>query len=182
MNTILMSCRNVGKYGTLNYPNFDIYEGDKIWIKGANGKGKSTLLYLILGMLKVDQGNIMKYRFLKIHMMPPVENLPVFMKTMTYVQYFERWKQTKMPSEFYQLFSIPWSLSMQHQSYGNLQKVNILTTLFGQSDIILLDEPFNHLDQKSQMQLQNYLEKTKQTIIITSHLAHQMTSFQTIEL
>ncbi|MDE6473511.1 MAG: ATP-binding cassette domain-containing protein [Clostridia bacterium] len=54
------------------------------------------------------------------------------------------------------------------------QKVKILLAqaLFGNPDILILDEPTNNLDAKSIMWLENFLLDFKNTIIIVSHNRH----------
>lgn len=67
-NNILISCSNV----TINYEkktavenvSFDICQGDYLCIVGENGSGKSTLMKGLLGLLKINSGEI-DYRLIK---------------------------------------------------------------------------------------------------------------------
>ena len=56
---------------------------------------------------------------------------------------------------------------------GN-QKVRVLLAqaLFGNPDILLLDEPTNHLDLESITWLEDYLERSENTVIVVSHDRH----------
>ena len=67
-NEILISCKNV----TINYDkkvavedvSFDICKGDYLCIVGENGSGKSTLMKGLLGLIKINSGEI-DYRLIK---------------------------------------------------------------------------------------------------------------------
>ena len=60
---ILISCKNV----SMNYDrrlavddvSFDVYKGDYLCIVGENGSGKSTLMKGILGLMKLNSGEIL---------------------------------------------------------------------------------------------------------------------------
>jgi zinc transport system ATP-binding protein len=47
-----------GNYTALKNINFTVNEGDYISIVGPNGAGKSTLIKALLGLIKIDQGQI----------------------------------------------------------------------------------------------------------------------------
>ena len=68
---------------------------------------------------------------------------------------------------------------IRNLSAGNKQKVGIISALIRETEIVILDEPFNFLDPTSQnilkKTLKQYVEDTKATIIISSHnLQHTM--------
>lgn len=54
-------------------------------------------------------------------------------------------------------------------SGGELAKVFLISTLITNSNIIILDEPLNHLDIKAITWLENYLKTLKKTLIVISH-------------
>jgi len=62
-------------------------------------------------------------------------------------------------------------------SKGNQKKVGIIATLIGRPEVIILDEPFAHLDPTTQIRLKNIIKdlahKKEVTILISSHdLSH----------
>ena len=56
--------------------SFSIQEGDKIGVVGVNGTGKSTLLRIIAGLEKNDEGQITRSRGLRLEYLPQLPDLP----------------------------------------------------------------------------------------------------------
>eukprot|EP00127_Corallochytrium_limacisporum_P004676 Clim_evm30s172 gene=Clim_evmTU30s172 len=72
------------------------------------------------------------------------------------------------------LFGLGFDEEMQNKptsdfSGGWRMRISIAQALFNQPDLLLLDEPNNHLDVEASVWLENYLRKWKNTILITSH-------------
>lgn len=69
-NQNILSLKNIKKYLGLNEifsdVSFNIHAQDKIAIVGQNGKGKTTLLKIIVGMMDFDEGEIDKSKRLRI--------------------------------------------------------------------------------------------------------------------
>ena len=57
MNKII-SIKNLSYGSILDSINLDIYEGEKLLIKGENGAGKTTLIKAITGVLKLKKNMI----------------------------------------------------------------------------------------------------------------------------
>ncbi|MDD3006017.1 MAG: ABC-F family ATP-binding cassette domain-containing protein [Candidatus Pacebacteria bacterium] len=69
-NQNILSLKNIKKYIGLRElfsdASFNVHERDKIAIVGQNGKGKTTLLKIILGAVEFDEGEIDKSKSLRI--------------------------------------------------------------------------------------------------------------------
>ncbi len=151
--------------------NLKIESKDFILISGENGKGKTTLLELILGFKKPDKGFIEKKK-LKIGYLPEVMMLPPLIKVSDYLETLARVKKDRLQEDMIHLFNIPLFKYIYQLSKGNQQKLAIITTFIGKPDLVILDEPLSGLDQVSMLVLKDYLKKKKAeglSIIVSTH-------------
>ena len=158
---------------------------------GKNGTGKSTLLYLISGLLRQQQGTILvdgisaqerKAEMLKdIFMVPEDFELPN-VSLATYV---------KMNQGFYPNFSqevldcclkdfdLPLSLKLNELSMGQKKKVFMSFALATGTRFLLMDEPTNGLDIPSKSQFRKVIANNmtdERTLIISTHQVHDVES------
>ena len=125
---------------------------------GKNGTGKSTLLYLIAGLLRPKKGSILvdgltaskRYPEMlqEIYLVPEEYNLP----NMSLANY------TKIHETFYPRFSketlnkcledfeMPTNINMKQLSMGQKKKVYMSFALATGCHLLLMDEPTNGLD------------------------------------
>lgn len=151
--------------------NLKIEAKDFILISGENGKGKTTLIELILGFKKPDKGFIDKKK-LKIGYLPEVMMLPPLIKVSDYLKTLAKVKKDRLSEDMIHLFNIPLFKYIYQLSKGNQQKLAIITTFIGKPDLVILDEPLSGLDQASMHVLKDYLKKRKAeglSIIVSTH-------------
>lgn len=128
--------------------SLEIHPCDFILISGENGKGKTTLLELILGFKKPDQGSIDKKK-LKIGYLPEVMMLPPLIKVSDYLETLAKVKKDVLSEELIHMFDIPLFKYIHQLSKGNQQKLAIISTFIGKPDLVILDEPLSGLDELS---------------------------------
>lgn len=148
-----------------------IEKQDFIVISGENGRGKTTLLELILGFKRPDSGSVDKKK-LKIGYLPEVMMLPPLIKVSDYLETLARVKRDKISEDLLHLFKIPLFKYIYQLSKGNKQRLAIVSTFIGKPDLIILDEPLSGLDQESRKKLKAYLIEKKEeglSIIISTH-------------
>lgn len=151
--------------------NLIIKPYDFIVVSGENGKGKTTLLELILGFKKPDLGCVEKKK-LKIGYLPEIMMLPPLIKVSEYLETLARVKKDAVSEELLHLFDIPLFKYIYQLSKGNQQKLAIISTFIGKPDLIILDEPLTGLDQQSRQVLKTYLKSRKESglsILISTH-------------
>lgn len=176
--------------------NLDVYEGDYVGIVGPNGSAKSTLLKLMLNILKPQQGNIEIFG----------KNIEKFkdwgkigyvaQKATSFNTSFPATVEEVVGANLYSHIGLFRRLNQAHReliqealkvvgmdSYckrliGNLsggqqQKVFIARALVSAPKVIFLDEPTVGIDLKSQGEFYNLLEKLNKemgiTIVMISH-------------
>ena len=149
--------------------SFDIKRCDFIGLFGPNGAGKTTLIKLLLGILKPSFGNIHFIKTLKIGYVPQKQNddnyFPASVSEILGI------KNLSGENNCFNLIDIKSKL-FNTLSGGQKQKVIISLSLIDKPDLIILDEPTNGLDLKSQNILFNHLHSINSSgvsVILISH-------------
>lgn len=142
-------------------------------IKGENGIGKSTLFKSILNQVKysgyIEVEGVISY-VPEDSIFPPYMSVIDFLTTFSCLTSKDSEIVTKI-DEFLDIFKIS---SIKYAQLGSLskgqkQKVNLIQGLISKSDILLIDEPLNALDDESKETLINLLDKDNRLSIIISH-------------
>lgn len=137
--------------------NLMIEPADFVLISGENGKGKTTLIELILGFKKPDLGSVDKKK-LKIGYLPEVMMLPPLIKVSEYLETLAKVKKDVLSEELIHMFDIPLFKYIHQLSKGNQQKLAIISTFIGKPDLVILDEPLSGLDVKSIRDLIDFIK------------------------
>ena len=156
---------------------FGVYEGDKIGIIAKNGTGKSTLLKLIAGKESPDSGNIIFRNGLRVGIL---EQTPVFGTDMTVMDYcldvdhhiheedaqnyVDRTRQLLSQLDIYDTEARIATLSG-----GQAKRVALAKVILSEPDLIILDEPTNHLDIGVIEWLENWLTRSRVTLLMVTH-------------
>lgn len=149
--------------------NFEIHAGERIWVRGANGAGKSTFLKLLSGALPSE--SIERVEGLEIAM---VSQEPTW-KTGYIYEEFEETVNNPIYDRFLELcdhFEMPENFlerPLQTYSSGELKKVNIARALAEEHHIILFDEPLNYMDTYFSEQLEAAILSYQPTIVFVEH-------------
>ena len=172
--------------------SFDITEGQIVGLLGPNGAGKTTTFYSILGLIKIDSGNVFLHDK-NITMMPvhrraevgigylPQEpsifrNLSVRSNILGVAE--NNFSKGKELDDFYRNTIKEFDLvSIEHSmgftlSGGQRRKVEIARCLAAKPRLILLDEPFAGIDPLAIEDIKNVLTKLSNkgiSILITDH-------------
>lgn len=172
--------------------SFTINTGEHLAIIGESGSGKSTLIKLIYGEHDVEQGEIF-WKNTKI--LGPSHNLVIGYDFMKYVsQEFDLMPYTtveenvgKYLSRFYHEEKQKRTLELikvveleafantkvKNLSGGQKQRVAMARALAKAPEIILLDEPFSHIDNFKKQSLRRsifqYLKNNDITCIVATH-------------
>lgn len=164
--------------------SFGISEGEKIGLIGVNGTGKSTLLKVIAGAEKADNGIITTVNGIRIEYLP--QN-PDFQSGLSVLeQVFKGFYLTDMPNSSlekehdyeseYEAKSILTKLGITDfeadlgvLSGGQKKRVAIAGALFNPADLLILDEPTNHIDNDTVDWMEKYLSKRKGALLMVTH-------------
>ena len=146
--------------------SYGIHEGEKIGIIGINGTGKTTLLKIIAGIEEPDGGQIIKQNGLRITYLP--QN-PEFPAGATVLSYVSDGKDYEAQNILNKLGIEDHDAKIDTLSGGQKKRVALARTLLHPADVLILDEPTNHIDNEMALWLEDYLNKFKGVIIMVTH-------------
>ena len=171
------------------FSNFNMsLEANNIYgLLGKNGTGKSTLLYLISGLLRPANGEV------KVDGRLATDRLPEMLKDMfivpeefnlpavtldTYVKinkpFYPNFSQEVLESCLKD-FELPQTLKLNELSMGQKKKVYMSFALAAGTKYLFMDEPTNGLDIPSKTQFRRVIANNmsdERTLIISTHQVH----------
>ncbi len=163
--------KSFGEKKILENFSIEINNGERICLLGPSGRGKTTLLNIISGIIPPDSGSInhdcgkVSYVFQEYRLLPwinAVENITAATNCNP-KRAIELLNDMELGGD---LHTYPDSLSG-----GMKQRVNIARALAADSDIILMDEPFKGLDNTLKRRIITVVNKycTGRTVILVTH-------------
>ncbi len=179
---------------------FSLNSGQHLSLIGESGCGKSTLLKLIYGLIDCDNSEIfwkdiqvlgpkynlipgmqfMKYLAQDFDLMPFIsvgENVGKFLSN-----FFPEEKQRRI-DELLELVEMNEfkHIKAKYLSGGQMQRVALARVLAQEPEVLLLDEPFSHIDNFRKNDLRrkifNYLKEKQITTLVASHDINDIFSF-----
>ena len=149
--------------------SFGVQQGDKIGIVGINGTGKSTLLRMIAGDEKPDEGQIVRQNGLKIAYVPQNPVFPDGADVRACAFAWGGGEAWQVESNLMELGITRLDQKISELSGGQKRRVVLAGTLAGDFDVLLLDEPTNHLDGEMIAWLEEYLRTYRGTVLMVTH-------------
>lgn len=155
--------------------DFSIQDTDKIGIIGINGTGKSTLLRILAGLDETDEGEVIKGNGIVIHYLP--QN-PVFPKDTTLLDYVIAKNRTEenawtvegdVKSILNKLGFMDYNVMVDTLSGGQRKKAAIAAAIAEPCDILIMDEPTNHLNPDMILWLEEYLKTFRGAFVMVTH-------------
>jgi ABC-2 type transport system ATP-binding protein len=173
--------------------SFDVYAGEIFGFLGPNGAGKTTTIRMIVGLMKLSDGDIVicgdsvKNNFEKAisHVGAIVENPELYKYLSGYdnLKHFGRMakgvKQTRI-DEVIELVGLKERIHEKVKTYslGMRQRLGLAQALLHKPKILILDEPTNGLDPQGIREIRDYMKRlTKEegmTVIVSSHMLSEM--------
>tara|TARA_Y100001934_G_C12302555_1_gene750687 strand:+ start:412 stop:1386 length:975 start_codon:yes stop_codon:yes gene_type:complete len=180
--------------------NFTVKSGENLAIIGESGSGKSTILKLIFGEYDLEHGQVF---WKNTEILGPKHNLVVGYDFMKYVtQEFDLMPYTSVAnnigkhlSRFYpeekekrtqELITIVEldnfaQTKVKNLSGGQKQRVALARALAKEPEILLLDEPFSHIDNFKKQSLRrnvfNYLKEKNIACVVATHDKNDVLGF-----
>lgn len=176
-----------GDKAALQDVSFSVEEGSICGILGPNGAGKTTLLRIINSILAKDNGDVRvmgkpvsSETSRHLGYMPEERGLYDKMRVEDQIMYFGRLKGgdkhriREVMNEYLELFNMTDDRKrrIKELSKGNQQKVQIISTIVHEPELVIFDEPFSGFDPINGALLQNLISRLHEkgtTLMLSSH-------------
>ena len=170
----------------LSNVSMEVHAGDFIAITGPNGGGKTTLLRIMLRLLKPDSGKVIYNsdtgNALRIGYLPqknmidshfPITVREVITSGMLGIKGVDK---TECDKSVDKILDIVGMTEHQHQpigllSGGQLQRALLGRAIISNPDILVLDEPLSYIDKRFEVRFYEIISQLKQntTVVLVSH-------------
>ena len=162
--------------------------GKAFGLLGRNGAGKTTTIRILMGVFSSDVGQVLidgkpiDYDKIRIGYLPEERGLYQKKKIIDQLIYFAQLKGMKRPDAIKSVYYWLKRLDMAEYrnkrldtlSKGNQQKIQLITTLAHNPEIIVLDEPFSGLDPVNAKLLKDVVQEEIKKDKIVLFSSHQM--------
>lgn len=166
-------CKKYGNRNVLFNVSFQVNSGEIVGLVGPNGAGKTTIFKILSGLINKDSGEVIKSGDVS----GIISKTPLypFLTGKEHLNYIAKINNKYNMKDIEDFIGIGRKINDKVSTYslGMKQRLCLGILLLNNSEIILLDEPTNGLDNEGISELRNLLkglsEERKKTIIISSH-------------
>jgi ABC-2 type transport system ATP-binding protein len=186
--------KTYGEKRAVDNISLELPKGEVLGLLGRNGAGKTTTIKMMLGLIQPDNGTILwegkpfKKDQLSVGYLPEERGLYPKSKIVDQLRYFGMLEGVSKKDIHQRIdywlekFQIPEYKNKlaSELSKGNQQKIQIISTLLHDPEIVILDEPFSGLDPVNATLLSEIIEEqvnAGKTIILSSHQMGQIEAF-----
>ena len=158
--------REVAVEGRLRLDRLDVEPGDKLLLTGPNGSGKSTLLAVLAGRVSPD-GGVVDVQARRVGHLP--QDVRFTHPGRSAKAVFEAASPRRDLAELGLLPPGQHSRPVGELSLGQQRRLALALLVAGLPDLVLLDEPSNHLSLALVEELEDALRDTPATVVVASH-------------
>lgn len=184
------------KYGSnvaLSDFSLTLEKGEIVALLGPNGAGKTTFVKSLLGLLKVNSGDLTLFG-LDIKKADAKKRLAYLPEKFTFYSYYTVEGTLRFYANMYDVSKERISENIDHSlrklgifelkgrkisdlSKGQLQRVGLACSIVGDQEFIIWDEPFSGLDPIGMKEVKDLcleLKNEGRTVLINSHILSEM--------
>jgi NitT/TauT family transport system ATP-binding protein len=169
---------NYGTVAVLHDLNLEVHLGEVVVLVGPSGCGKTTILNLLSGYLKPASGSVIRDGIIRtvyqhdglFPWLTVSENISLGLRAVK-----DAGHRIKEMSDLIQLIHLEgFEKHYPHELSGGMrQRVELARVLAGDSDILLMDEPFSALDYQTRLRMRRelvrLLENRPRTVVFVTH-------------
>ncbi|WPH13521.1 ATP-binding cassette domain-containing protein [Variovorax paradoxus] len=197
--TLLNAQLAFGHVPLLDHADFSLLESERIGLIGRNGAGKSSLLKILGGLEKTDDGTLQLQQNLRIAFVAQEPQLDMDADVFTaasqglapviairdlylsgaegldldalqsQIEAFDAWNWEQRVEETLHRLHLDRNARIGSLSGGTRKRVALAQALVAAPDVLLLDEPTNHLDLDSIEWLEQLLIDFKGSVVTVTH-------------
>lgn len=152
-----------------------IARGERVCLLGRNGEGKSTLMRIIAGELRPDEGEIVRMGGLRIgQLSQDISASSTGTISEVVAASLSEFESGVYPDD-YRVTTLLSRLGLTEEalvaslSSGMKRRVLLAQALVSEPDLLLLDEPTNHLDIEAIDKLEEYLSRYQGAVLFVTH-------------
>lgn len=167
--------------------SFSIDKGDIVGFIGPNGAGKTTVIKLILGLVKLNEGQVFIKGFdIKKDFVKAIEKVGAIVENPDLYMYLSGYDNLKITANNYKNISknrineVVKIVGLENRikdkvstySLGMRQRLGIAEAILNNPELLILDEPTNGLDIEGIIEIRNLVKKLSNegiAILISSH-------------
>ncbi len=161
----------------LDHINFQVDAGERLCLVGRNGTGKSTLMKVIAGEMKPDEGSVFRQPGAILRRVEQQVATDVTGSVWDVVRsgvrplhdHEDDWEGDVRVEQWLERCELDGKADFAALSGGLKRRVVLARALVSQPDLLLLDEPTNHLDFESIAWLEEFLLGAKLTLLFVTH-------------
>jgi len=169
---VVLEVKNVSWNGLLKNVSFTVYQGDKIAIVGPNGSGKTTLLKIINGQTNYTGQVTFGYNVKAVYLEQFVDQLDL--ENTVFDELFE--EIPDKPDYVIRAYAGRFGFrgedvfkTIADLSGGERQILALAKVLLRKPNMLILDEPTNHMDLETVEALESALKEYKGAVLLVSH-------------
>ena len=172
-NVLVVDDLEIGYNQAISKSNFKLYKGEKLGIIGSNGTGKSTLLKTLVGTIDKISGNFefghnVKIGYFDQQLAQLNSDKTVFDE---FYESFPKLTVTEVRNSLaaFMFYGEDVFKKISMLSGGEKVRLTLCKILKTGPNVLILDEPTNHMDIVGKESLENMLAEYKGTLIFVSH-------------
>ncbi|MBO9597238.1 MAG: ABC transporter ATP-binding protein [Cohnella sp.] len=193
----VVSLRNVtkriGKTTIIDHLTFDVPKGEIFGFLGPNGAGKTTTIRMMVGLMKITQGEILiKGKSIKSDFEQAISHVGAIVENPEMYKFLSGYRNLvhyarmvpgvtkERIDEVVKLVKLEDRIhdKVKKYSLGMRQRLGVAQAMLHKPSLLILDEPTNGLDPAGIRELRDYLRYLTReegiTVIVSSHLLSEM--------
>lgn len=172
-------CKSYENQPILDHLSLDLKEGGIYALMGPSGRGKTTFLHILMGIVPADKGKLLGFSKKRISavfqedrlfpFLTAAENIAAVSRNRCFFSASELSSYNEILAELLPASSL--SLPVRSFSGGMKRRASLARALLVPSDLLILDEPFTGLDEASRLQTMSFLLKyrNERTLLFSTH-------------